>query len=237
MKKSAAPMWSAVWIGVWVCAIGGQSALADHPKHAPRMTVHVYNWAELEHDALSHTKEAAMGVFCQAGVDAVLQDLVVLSEEEAATAEGVNPQDFFVHIFSREMAKRLRLPVAALGLAPGAPDERGRNTIYVFDHAAEKMSEEHQEQVLSRVHGARMRPASKGQILGHAIAHEIGHVLLRRDSHAAGGLMRSRWNRNDLREMSAGSLRFTPEEAERLRAGVVRRAGSRLEQEQLRFAD
>jgi hypothetical protein len=178
-----------------------------------------------------------MGVFCQAGVDAVLQDLVLPFEEEAAAADVVKPEDFFVHIFPREMARNLRLPATALGLAPGASDESGRNTVYVFDHVAEKMADEHQEQVQSRAHGAWMRPANKGQILGHAVAHEIGHVLLRRESHSSGGLMRSVWSRSDLQKMSAGNLGFTGEEARRLRAGVVRRGSSQFKERLLRFAD
>ena len=237
MNRSAALMWSAIWVGVWMCAFGGRSARADHPKDAPRVTVHVYNWAELEHEVVLGAKEAVMGVFCQAGVDAVVQELAVLSEEEDAAADGVNPEDFFVHIFSREMARSLRLPATALGVAPGASNERARSMVYVFDHVAEELAEEHQQQVLSRVHGAWMRPANKGQILGHAMAHEIGHVLLRRESHSAGGIMRSVWSRSDLQKMSAGNLRFTPEEARRLRAGVVRRGSSQFEERPLRFAD
>ena len=35
-------------------------------------------------------------------------------------------------------------------------------------------------------------------ILGHAAAHEIGHLLLGSNSHSPFGLMRARWSGQDL---------------------------------------
>lgn len=57
-------------------------------------------------------------------------------------------------------------------------------------------------------------------ILGHALTHEIGHVLLGSSEHTRGGLMQARWNPASWRLASAGLLAFRPEEAKRLGAGV-----------------
>ncbi len=59
-------------------------------------------------------------------------------------------------------------------------------------------------------------------ILGHAIAHEIGHVLLRSSAHSTGGLMQARWNTATWRLASAGLLAFGRDEAERMCAGLPR---------------
>jgi hypothetical protein len=59
---------------------------------------------------------------------------------------------------------------------------------------------------------------SKAQILGHAVAHEIGHLLMGTNSHSPHGLMREGWKVNDLREMSQRHLLFSKEEVERMRA-------------------
>jgi hypothetical protein len=186
------------------------------------MTVYVYNWAQIERYTLSQTKEVAMRVFRDAGVEAELLDFALtLDEEEAAAAEEVSGGAFFVHIFSREMAKPLRLRETALGLAPGGHEEHGRNMVYVFDHVAEKVAQEHQEHVLARANDNAVRPANKSQILGHAIAHEIGHVLLRQEFHSRAGLMRAVWDREDLQGMTEGSLGFSLDEARELRARVA----------------
>jgi hypothetical protein len=57
-------------------------------------------------------------------------------------------------------------------------------------------------------------------LLGHVLAHEIGHKLLGTDAHAADGLMKARWSAAEVRRMEAASMRFTPEHAEMMRANL-----------------
>jgi hypothetical protein len=57
-------------------------------------------------------------------------------------------------------------------------------------------------------------------VFGHAIAHEIGHVLLGSSEHTSGGLMQARWTPESWRLASFGLLAFTHDEAERMGAGV-----------------
>jgi hypothetical protein len=55
-------------------------------------------------------------------------------------------------------------------------------------------------------------------ILGCAIAHELGHLLLGTDSHSQTGIMQSRWESVQFRQLTIGTLVFTPEQSERIRA-------------------
>jgi hypothetical protein len=55
-------------------------------------------------------------------------------------------------------------------------------------------------------------------ILGHAMAHELGHLLLGTNSHSRYGLMRAQWNRNDLAQAARTNLSFSPEESTRMRS-------------------
>jgi hypothetical protein len=57
------------------------------------------------------------------------------------------------------------------------------------------------------------------RLLGFAIAHEIGHLLLGR-AHSEQGIMRANWTSNDLRRAAQGQLRFTVEQVRRMRAVV-----------------
>jgi len=59
--------------------------------------------------------------------------------------------------------------------------------------------------------------------LGHAIAHEMGHLLLGDGSHAAEGLMRARWDLVDARIAAVGRLLFTSAEAARIRKDLAAR--------------
>lgn len=64
------------------------------------------------------------------------------------------------------------------------------------------------------------------RLLGLAIAHEIGHVLLDSNTHAASGLMRADWSRSELRRTDTAAWSFLETEAAHLRsAAEVRRNG------------
>jgi len=50
------------------------------------------------------------------------------------------------------------------------------------------------------------------------MAHEIAHLLLGTNSHAAEGIMRAQWQRDELLSVSKGELLFTPRESQVMRA-------------------
>jgi len=58
-------------------------------------------------------------------------------------------------------------------------------------------------------------------LLGHAAAHELGHLLLDSSAHSYAGVMRTRWETEDFRRLSHSALVFLPgqlaEAQERLR--------------------
>jgi hypothetical protein len=47
-------------------------------------------------------------------------------------------------------------------------------------------------------------------LLGHAAAHELGHLLLDSAGHSHAGIMRARWETEDLRRLSHDGLIFLP---------------------------
>ncbi len=54
-------------------------------------------------------------------------------------------------------------------------------------------------------------------VLGHVLAHEIGHVLLGNDEHADEGIMKAYWSASDKTGMRNRPLRFTNNEADMMR--------------------
>jgi hypothetical protein len=59
-------------------------------------------------------------------------------------------------------------------------------------------------------------------ILGCAIAHEVGHLLLGPSSHSGGGIMRGEWGPKELQLALMGRLLFASQQAKLIRA--LRRA-------------
>jgi len=53
------------------------------------------------------------------------------------------------------------------------------------------------------------------------LAHEIGHVLLRVNSHADTGLMKAHWTHRDYSSMALKNLEFTPGDADFIRLNLA----------------
>jgi hypothetical protein len=74
--------------------------------------------------------------------------------------------------------------------------------------------------------------AARGEVLGRAIAHEIGHQLLGSNDHSPRGLMRETWTPEELTRNRADDWQFSIAQRAALHArwaswGLGRRAGTR----------
>ena len=76
------------------------------------------------------------------------------------------------------------------------------------------------DRVESVARGAGIDPR---RVLGLALAHEIGHVLLNSNRHAPSGLMRSDWSRNELRRTDTAAWQFLDGEAVHIRSAALGR--------------
>jgi hypothetical protein len=73
-----------------------------------------------------------------------------------------------------------------------------------------------------RIHARALRlRISVGQLLGRAIAHEVGHLLLGTSDHAANGLMLSRWTDRVLTHERERDWLFSDAEAADMRRLVL----------------
>jgi hypothetical protein len=75
-----------------------------------------------------------------------------------------------------------------------------------------------------RVHALSSQAgADSGRLLGRAIAHEVGHLLLGTTHHADRGLMRGVWTTIDLRKDQPWDWSLSREDAARMRRGLAAR--------------
>jgi hypothetical protein len=63
-------------------------------------------------------------------------------------------------------------------------------------------------------------------LLGRAIAHEIGHLLLGHSRHSRDGLMRAIWSQDEIRGLRPASWQFSEAEAAEMRHGLAARTRS-----------
>ena len=62
---------------------------------------------------------------------------------------------------------------------------------------------------------------SPGRLLGHVMAHEVGHLLIGSHAHSNRGIMCPAWSRRELRSMEMGSLLFTGDQARKMRTRLL----------------
>jgi hypothetical protein len=142
-------------------------------------------------------------------------DADVLAQAEAAvtdiyakagvTAVWTNHAQLMVVIVPRARAEQLNHIPEAMGFAPGSETARG-HIAYVLDHKVDDVAQ-----------GYR---TNKAVVLGVAMAHEVGHLLLF-NAHSKTGLMRPDWNQADFRNAAQGQLLFTAEQGTQIRTGMA----------------
>lgn len=189
------------------------------------ITIHVQNFAEVNYKTLMEAEKVATGVFRKAGVETRWSNSALSSEsrKEKFTGEELSkPSHIQLIILPPLMAQRLGLPDNVMGVAPGTSKERDRQMVYIFYGKVEAIAE---SQARARVEGSTGSAyALRVQILGHAIVHEIGHLLLNQESHSDTGIMRAEWDLVQLQDACYGYLVFTPSQAEVIRLEVTRRS-------------
>ena len=93
----------------------------------------------------------------------------------------------------------------AMGAAPAADEGTGR-LAYAFYDRIEAAAQQHR--------------TDAAKILGHVMAHELGHILLVRASHTSEGLMNGRWGEFEMGLVAANLLMFTKAQATLIRNSV-----------------
>jgi len=113
------------------------------------------------------------------------------------------------------MAERLKQRSGTLGFAVPVPHNQWLGTAFVFVEESERLA----------YYGSfpTSFETTRAVVLGHLIAHEVGHLLLGPDSHSRRGIMSFPWSKRVLKRIGTAHLAFTEKEAQQIRARLVQR--------------
>ena len=194
----------------------GHAAPAASSETSPAIKIHVHNYARVAPKTLAEAEEVTTEIFREAGLETRWADSVLNAEDDPEPFAGhlhYSFADIQLSVLPRKMSNRFGLPKNVMGVVPRTDAQ----IAYVFDSTVEALF----QTTLSAYRTGHIdRRVSESQILGIAIAHELGHLLLDLQGHSANGIMRGEWGLTDLRNAAFGMLLFTAQQAEVLRANA-----------------
>jgi hypothetical protein len=183
-----------VWIVAAALLTTGSESFA-----AERLVVRTYNIVGVTAEEMTRVSEVAGIILRGAGLLAVWRDCA------AECTEAVGPRDLIV-----------RIVAAPQGIVP----ESLGSALIDIQHGAGTLATVYSDRI--NVVASRTG-VDAGTLLGRAVAHEIGHLLLGTAQHSAGGLMRALWSDRELQRDLTADWTFAPDDVTRLARGLAGR--------------
>jgi len=180
----------------------------------PRLIVQVNNLAGFEQTTVAKAEKIVTGIFHELGVQLLWQS--ARDPETVQAGSGSSSGHYALRInlvASRPTAMGLHKDAAGLAGPPG--NGQPGVVAWVFQPTLEKLIERTPR--LTQQWGRRL---ALNVLLGHVIAHEMGHLLLGSAEHSGSGIMTQRWDLDKVRLACTGSLRFSPQQSGKIRATV-----------------
>src|SRR6267142_710198 len=170
-----------------------------------RVTISVHNDAGISAGTLRGAEVEASRVFRQSGIEAKWLYCPLPADGPKDPAQ-CRTAEFPAHLQLRIARRSLNLGKITLGISYLSADGSG----CCADLFYQRVEEMHER---SRVNLA--------SLLGDVAAHEIGHLLLGTNSHAASGIMRARWQSEELGSVGMGTLFFSDAESRQMRSKLA----------------
>jgi len=188
--------------------------LSTGNSSAVSVTVGVFNDAATPRPVVEFAEQEASRIFMAAGLEIHWVDCI--AGQENVPFAGCPPPHSPTRLDLRIVQGGRKVKEDSFGVAFLSPDGTG-TYIDVFYDAVEKLHHESN--------------ASPGRLLGHVMAHEIGHLLIGFHAHSNWGIMCPVWGRRELRSMEMGSVFFTGDQARRMRTRLLSAAAVMDDQE------
>ncbi|MBI3477441.1 MAG: hypothetical protein HY010_17050 [Acidobacteria bacterium] len=167
-----------------------------------QLSVFVYDDAHVPEATLERGEEVAGRIYQRAGIAIQWNDCRQMSSRSQGDCrDGTSGP----HLSVRIVARPLNLPGEDFGVAFVDGEGVGQQADVFY----------------SRIKSFQAASsADTAQILGHVMAHELGHLLLGMNSHSMQGIMQSHWGERQLRLASMGNLQFDQHQSETIRDRV-----------------
>ena len=194
------------WRTIFLSSLLSTAIVGQEPPHL-KLSMKVYDAAHVGSKTVERAEHLAGKILSTASVQSSwvagpVEELGSLGMDFTAYA----PKDCCAEPVSAIVRLQI-LPRAPVDIPPGAlglslPCARSGVQVTIFADRVASVSE--------------TAGPTFGRVLGYVMAHEMGHVLLQSDAHAAAGLMKGTWSKSDWQRAAASIISFSPAEAQRI---------------------
>ena len=206
-----------------LCSLALATALAGMASPAaagsiPSLSIvlHVCDDVGIQTNLVTRAKAEMSRIYRDVGIDvAWISDASLIADADAPQPAASSDRHLTLVILCRELTEEMTVDPTALGGAVGTREYRGQ-IAYVFYDRVEYISRTFLN--LSREPGTD--DMYNVILLAHAMAHEVGHLLLPY-GHSPTGLMRAEWDARDMRLAMDRRLNFTSEQAALIRGELL----------------
>ena len=192
--------WLTLSLALAVAPINADERAKTSKRGDLAVKVSIFNDAQIGEAKVTTAESVAARLFARAGIRIDWLNCghaTETGEERASCSKAAFPEHFEVRL----RQKSLNLHESTLGLSFLGEDGIGSHAD-VFYAGVEPIQQ--------------AAGLSAEAILGLVIAHELGHLLLGTNSHAARGIMRANWKKQDLSLAGKGMLGFTEDQAQKM---------------------
>ncbi len=173
-----------------------EAALAGESDPSPTITVKIYNYSQASPAILAGAEREAGRILGRAGLQAVWLECPVgpsTPGPQTPCQKALEASDLRLRVLAAPIKNKFQDTVFGFAVHPVLA------SVY-YEYAARRAKTDNAD--------------FKAQIiLGCAIAHELGHLLLGTNSHSDEGIMQPRWETRQFRQLTMGTLLFTTEQS------------------------
>jgi len=186
-----------------------QSGGPPHANSGLTITLRVYNYARAPRAILIKAERGTAMIFRKAGVETEWIDCQLSRAEPHMPAcdKPFTDLDLILRLLPLCMAGAFAPYDDSFGMALAGKGRPSTTAVIFYGQVPEL---------------ARTGYADEQDILAGVMAHEIGHLLLG-GAHSATGIMRAKWNREEVKLTGRGQLQFTSEQSLLIRNEVAAR--------------
>jgi len=189
--------------------------------------VRIYDYADPGSAIIQKAQQEASRVLSQAGIAATWLDCPLTMEQREANlacSSPAGPTDLVIRILPPAMHPAVSSETGTFGHALIVKDKPNPTIASILFGNVERLAwARDMDSSYGTVHRSISHQRYVGILLGHVIAHEIGHLLLATNKHSRRGLMTSHWDARVTQDAILQRLYFDSGEEKRIGKQLVRR--------------